>query len=74
MNELLILIEAKERIKKYKGNQWKAEFIRLLYPENKAQSAKGFNDLISRLTKGPWGLNENKRDKNINDILNQLLQ
>jgi len=53
--ELRLAIEARETIQAYKGSQWKAEFMRLLYPACKASSAKGFDDLIKRLTQGPWG-------------------
>ncbi len=73
ISELKLLIQAKERIKSYKGNQWKAEFMRLMFPENKAQSAKGFNDLIRRLTKGPWGFPEVEKNHTINEMINNLL-
>ncbi len=53
--ELRLAVEARRRIQKYKGNQWKAEFMRLMYPHCKAANAKGFADLIHRLTSGPWG-------------------
>lgn len=53
--ELRLALEARQRIQSYKGSQWKAEFMRLMYPECKAASAKGFDDLIKRLTQGPWG-------------------
>jgi len=53
--ELKLGIEAKQHIQEYKPTQWKAEFMRMMYPECKAQNAKGFNDLVRRLTKGPWG-------------------
>ncbi len=53
--ELRLAVEAKRRIQEYKGSQWKAEFVRLMYPHCKAANAKGFDDLIRRLTKGPWG-------------------
>lgn len=53
--ELRIAVEAKRSIEAYKGTHWKAEFMRLVYPHCKAQNAKGFADLIRRLTKGPWG-------------------
>ena len=55
LNELRLCVEAKRRVKRYKGEQWRAEFVRLLYPECKAANAKGFSDLIKRLTQGPWG-------------------
>lgn len=53
--ELEIAIEAKSRIQAYKGGQWKAEFMREVYPHCKSMNAKGFSDLVKRLTRGPWG-------------------
>ena len=70
--ELRLCIEAKNRIQQYKGTQWKAEFMRLLYPECKAANAKGFDDLIRRLTKGPWGLCEWGNDRLIAVLLKKL--
>jgi DNA-binding NtrC family response regulator len=53
--EIHLCLEAKRRIKSYKGKYWKAEFMRLMFPECKASNAKGFDDFIRRLTKSPWG-------------------
>jgi transcriptional regulator with PAS, ATPase and Fis domain len=53
--ELRVAVEAKRIICSYKGEHWKAEFMRKVYPHCKAQNAKGFSDLIKRLTQGPWG-------------------
>lgn len=72
LSELQMVLEAKHRIQKYKGNQWKAEFMRLMYPECKAQNAKGFNDLIRRLTKGPWGDPEWEKDQKIKTLMLEL--
>jgi len=72
LGELRLCIEAKNRIQRYKGKQWKAEFMRLLYPDCKAQNAKGFNDLIRRLTKGPWGLRNWTHDPSVSALLNEL--
>ncbi len=61
-SEIRLALQVKQHVKAYKGGQWKAEFMRLMYPECKAANAKGFDDLIKRLTQGPWGspkLNEN---------------
>lgn len=55
VTELRLALEARQRVQAYKGSQWKAEFMRLMYPECKAASAKGFDDLIKRFTQGPWG-------------------
>jgi hypothetical protein len=41
-----------------------------MYPECMAANAKGFNDLIRRLTKGPWGDSVATQ----NDELRQLLE
>jgi DNA-binding NtrC family response regulator len=53
--EIKMALQVKQYVQGYKGKQWKAEFMRLMYPECKAASAKGFDDLIRRLTQGPWG-------------------
>jgi DNA-binding NtrC family response regulator len=53
--EIEMAIEAKRHVQTYKRGQWKAEFMRLMYPHCKAANAKGFDDLIKRLTQGPWG-------------------
>jgi len=53
--ELRLAVEARKRVQAYKGSQWKAEFMRLMYPQCKAANAKGFDDLLKRLTQGPWG-------------------
>lgn len=53
--EIELALEAKRRVQSYKGKHWKAEFMRLMYPRCKAANAKGFDDLIRRLTHGPWG-------------------
>lgn len=74
LRELDLYLEAKNRIQRYRGNQWKAEFMRLLFPDNKAQSAKGFNDLIKRLTKGPWGSKNLESFPELRDKLEQLLK
>jgi DNA-binding NtrC family response regulator len=70
--ELRMAVEAKLRIQQYKGKQWKAEFMRLMYPECKAANAKGFNDLIRRLTKGPWGLPQSADDDVLGSLLDEL--
>lgn len=72
--ELELALIVKEQVKSYKGNQWKAEFMRLLYPENKAPSAKGFNDLIRRLSKAPWGISDLNEYPNIKKTIDNLMQ
>ena len=54
VDELRMAVEAKRHVQSYKGRQWKAEFMRLMYPQCKAANAKGFDDLVKRLTQGPW--------------------
>jgi DNA-binding NtrC family response regulator len=74
LGELRLAVEAKRRIQRYKGKQWKAEFMRLMYPECKAQNAKGFSDLINRLTKGPWGSRSIRNDPEMAGILEELVK
>lgn len=70
--ELKVALEAKERVQKYKGTHWKAEFMRLMYPECKAANAKGFDDLVNRLTKGPWGCSTWKSHQLLSELLSRL--
>ena len=70
--ELQIALEAKKVVKEYKGKHWKAEFMRLVYPHCKAQNAKGFADLIRRLTKGPWGHPDVQTNSEITKLLESL--
>jgi DNA-binding NtrC family response regulator len=71
--ELRLAIEAKKRIQRYKGKQWKAEFMRLMYPEYKAQSAKGFDDLVRRITHGPWGSSKMRTDLEFRQAIAELM-
>jgi transcriptional regulator with PAS, ATPase and Fis domain len=71
--ELRMAVEAKRRIQQYKGIQWKAEFMRLMYPECKAANAKGFSDLIRRLTCGPWGLPTLLEDPELRKSYDELI-
>lgn len=70
--EIELAIEAKRRVQTYKGRHWKAEFMRLMYPRCKAANAKGFDDLIKRLTQGPWGDSTLKADKHFARLLAEL--
>lgn len=70
-NELCLALAVKKHVLGYK-KQWKAEFMRLLYPECKAQSAKGFDDLIRRLTKGPWGDPNYQNDPELAALIGEL--
>ena len=72
LHELRMAVAAKHRIQAYKGSQWKAEFMRLMYPECMAANAKGFNDLLRRLTKGPWGISNWTVDESISSLLKEL--
>ncbi len=71
--ELRLAVEAKRAISAYKGRQWKAEFMRLVYPHCKAQNAKGFSDLIKRLTKGPWGEPRTTDDPEMAKLIAELM-
>jgi DNA-binding NtrC family response regulator len=71
--ELRLAIEAKQAISAYKGKQWKAEFMRLVYPHCKARNAKGFSDLIKRLTKGPWGEPQVANDPEMARLIDDLV-
>lgn len=72
LSELKLAIQAKRHVQSYKGGQWKAEFMRLMYPECKAANAKGFDDLIKRLTQGPWGSPKLRDDADITRLLDEL--
>jgi len=70
--ELDLALEVKRHVQAYKGSQWKAEFMRLMYPHCKAANAKGFDDLIKRLTQGPWGEPNLARDSELTARLLEL--
>jgi len=70
--ELKIAVEVKRHVMQYKGDRWKAEFMRVLYPHCRASNAKGFSDLIRRLSKGPWGDPAISRDKELSRLLTEL--
>ena len=70
--ELTLALSLRRQVQTYKGRQWKAEFMRLMYPGCKAANAKGFNDLIKRLTGGPWGYPRWREEPEITDLLRTL--
>ncbi len=70
--EIELAIEAKRRVQTYKGRQWKAEFMRLVYPNCRAANAKGFDDLIKRLTQGPWGDSSLRTEPSLSRLLKEL--
>jgi len=70
--ELRLAIEAKKRIQTYKGDQWKAEFMRMMYPACKAANAKGFEDLLKRITHGPWGCPGWQQNRAVADLIEKL--
>jgi DNA-binding NtrC family response regulator len=72
MAELQLCLEAKRQIQVYKGEQWKAEFMRLMYPECRAANAKGFQDLIKRLTQGPWGAPDWREQRELVELIEEL--
>lgn len=71
-HELELILAAKEHIQSYKGQQWKAEFMRLMYPHCKAANAKGFSDLVKRLSQGPWGDPEWSKDSELKRLIDSL--
>ena len=72
ISELRLAVEAKRQIQQYKGKLWKAEFMRVMYPDCKAANAKGFVDLVRRLTKGPWGLTKWHQCDEISSLIKKL--
>lgn len=72
--ELRLALEARQRVQAYKGNHWKAEFMRLMYPDCKAANAKGFDDLLKRLTQGPWGHTRWNDDSELAELIEALRQ
>ena len=72
LSELKLALEARQRVQAYKGAQWKAEFMRLMYPGFKAANAKGFDDLIKRLTQGPWGIPDWRDDPDLSSLIEAL--
>ena len=72
--ELVLALAARRRIEAYKGGQWKAEFMRRLYPECRSASAKGFSDLIKRLTAGPWSAGDLCESDAIRELMEDLVR
>jgi two-component system, NtrC family, nitrogen regulation response regulator NtrX len=72
VGELNLCLLVKKEIKRYKKDRWKAEFMRTLYPSCKAQNAKGFDDLIRRLTKSPWGDENWEEDLDLKALIEEL--
>jgi len=72
MTELRLAVEVRRRVQSYKGNMWKAEFMRLMYPESKAANAKGFDDLLKRLTQGPWGCSTWHEHPELSELIEAL--
>jgi DNA-binding NtrC family response regulator len=70
--EIELAIEAKRHVQTYKRGQWKAEFMRLMYPHCKAANAKGFDDLIKRLKQGPWGDPAIEMESRLSKLLAEL--
>lgn len=70
--ELKLALEIKDKVQAYKGNSWRAEFMRCLYPNYKAQNAKGLADVIKRFTHGPWGDPDWAKDPELVRLINEL--
>ncbi len=72
LSEIKLALCAKKHIQTYKGRQWKAEFMRLVYPNYKAANAKGLRDLIKRLTQGQGGCPRWEKNAELADLIRQL--
>jgi len=72
LSELELALSVKRHVQEYKGRHWKAEFMRLLYPHCKAANAKGFDDLLRRLTQGPWGDPAYQDDRDLRRLVAEL--
>lgn len=72
LSEIKLALAAKTFVQKKKGHQWKAEFMRLMYPNVKAANAKGFGDLVKRLTQGPWGCPQWEKNAELAALIRQL--
>ena len=70
--EVSLAVQVKRQVQARKGRQWRAEFMRLMYPRVKAANAKGFSDLLRRLTTGPWGSPELRSDPVAGPLLAEL--
>jgi DNA-binding NtrC family response regulator len=71
--ELEFALEVKRMAKEKKGERWKAEFMRLLYPHSQTQNAKGFSDMVNRLTEAPFGEPKWKGYPEISRLMQELL-
>lgn len=72
--ELEMCLKAKSLVQTYKGTRWRAEFMRLMYPQCRASNAKGLSDLVKRLTQGPWGYPRWEDDVELRDLINELMR
>ena len=72
LSELKLALEIKDKVKAYKGNQWRAEFMRCLYPNYKAQNAKGLADVVKRFTHGPWGDPKWEQDPDLSRLITEF--
>jgi len=70
--EIALAVQVQRQVRARKGKQWRAEFMRLMYPRAKAANAKGVNDLIRRLSSGPWGSPEIRSDPVAGPLLEEL--
>ena len=46
--------------------------MRLMYPACKAANAKGFEDLLKRITHGPWGCPGWHQNRAVADLIEKL--
>ncbi len=66
LTELRLAVEAKQRSKST------AEFMRRMYPEQTKTSTAALQDLVRRLTKGPWGDPSVAQDVELTGLLKEL--
>lgn len=71
-SELELAVATKERVKVYKGQRWRSEFMRLLYPQSRVPSSRGIEDVIKRLTQGPWGFNRWRKHQELVELVARL--
>lgn len=74
MAELCLAVAAKRRVQKDKGDRWRAEFMRRLYPSSRRDNAEGVKDLVKRLTGSPWGYPDWQDDTEIRNLITELTE
>lgn len=71
--ELQLALEVKRHILKYKpGNQWRAEFMKRMYPNYGARSAKGFGDVLKKISGSAWSIEDFDKYEELTHLLHML--